>query len=69
VPDGQEVVNGSDPLDPSDDMPTTTDTTTEVPPLKGDYLGGCADGCSSSGGSPGIAWLALGLVGLLRRRR
>ncbi len=83
VDDGEEVGRGSDPLDPSDDYPgTTTPTTTDTgtptdtgtsltpPEVTGKYVGGCADGCSSTGGSPGIAWLgAFGLLGLLRRRR
>jgi len=81
VNDGDEIDRGSDPLDPSDDYPgTTTDTgpTTDTvdtgtpitpPEISGRYVGGCSDGCSSTSGSTGLAWLAaFGLVGLLRRR-
>ena len=70
VPDGEEVDRGSDPLDPSDDVVETGDTGVPASAVPGEYVGGCADGCSSTGGSPGVAWLgAFGLLGLLRRRR
>jgi len=38
-------------------------------PLTGNYVGGCADGCSSTGGGPGAAWLFVALLGLARRRK
>ena len=63
VNDGDEVTNGTDPLDPSDDVAGNDD-------LEGGYVGGACDGCSrTSGGPSGAFWMFAGLFGLLMRRR
>ena len=65
VLDGEEVENGRDPTDPSDDFVTET-FLEETDELSGKYLGGACVGCQT--GTPGGLGL-LGLLGLLVRRR
>ncbi len=60
VTDGVEVGRGSDPLDAGDDQV-----------LPGRYIGGCVDGCDSSGGSAPVGGLVMftAVLALARRRR
>jgi len=55
VDDGEELVNGTDPLDPLDDWP-------------GLPMGGGGKRCSTGAGSAGAAGLLMGLLLLGRRR-
>jgi hypothetical protein len=59
VSDGDEVARGTDPLNADDDAAPK--------PVVGGYLGGCADGCSTSG--PPSPWLMALPVAILARRR
>ena len=84
VSDGTEVGRGSDPLDPTDDLPgdldtgDNTDGAADSRPagdtgsglIRGHVRGGCS-GCATgtAGSSPGVLWLSLlALVGFRRRR-
>ena len=71
VGDGDEVANGTDPLDPSDDLVEDTGVIVDTGGINldgrtGEYLGGC--GASSKSGAVVLGLLA-GLLGLRRRRR
>jgi MYXO-CTERM domain-containing protein len=61
VDDGIEVDRGTNPLDPSDDLPEEGGA--------GAYYGGCGACSSASGSGTGALWLGLLAVALVRRRR
>ena len=73
--DGDEVENGTDPNDGSDDFPAEGDSgEVSDAPLDGDkdgrYQGGCGCALATPPASAlGSAFLVLGLLALVRRRR
>ena len=69
VSDGEEVEFGTDPLDPSDDLPETRDSGLKVDPETERWVGGSCQGCQSGSGSGPAPWVALLIAGLVGRRR
>ncbi|MFT4976496.1 MAG: hypothetical protein ACI8S6_002401 [Myxococcota bacterium] len=65
VGDGEEILNGTDPLDPSDDVVVVDTGGLELEGRTGEYLGGCG---SSAKGSAFFGVL-MGLLALGRRRQ